>query len=67
MVAPVGVATQETVNELGEMVPKYRPTHDQSFEFSPGTSINKLLIKDDLPPLFYSFCLLRILHFIHAL
>ena len=67
MVAPVGVASQETVNELGEIVPKYRPTHDQSFEFSPGTSVNKLLLKDDLPPLFYGFCLLRILHYIHAL
>ena len=67
MVAPQGVAVQDTINELGEIVPKHRPTCDQSFEFSPGNSVNKLLRKDLLPGLCYGHCLLRILHCIHAL
>jgi hypothetical protein len=33
--APLGCQTQETINELGVELPKYRMTHDQTF---PGPS-----------------------------
>ena len=35
-VSPVGVATQDAIDERGHTVDKHRPTHDQSFDFSAG-------------------------------
>ena len=67
VVVPCGMVTQWTVDSEGNRVPKYRPTHDQSFDYSEGNSINHRLLKDNLPELFYGFCLLRILHYVHVL
>ena len=46
---------------------KKNPLHDQYFDCTPNNSVNHRLTKDDLPPLFYGFCLIRLIHFIHAL
>ncbi len=62
--APLGCQVQETINELGERIPKYRMTHDQSFPGPSGNSVNIRVIKDKLPPCMYSFVLIRSLHFI---
>ena len=34
IVAPLGLVSQATINERGEIIPKDRITHDQSFNFS---------------------------------
>jgi len=62
--APIGCTKQMTINSLGERVPKYRMTHDQSFLGPSGTSVNDRTIQEDLPPLVYGFCLKRIIHYI---
>ena len=64
---PYGAACQSTINDLIELVIKYRPTHDLSNEESPKNSANDRLERDDLPELFYGWCLSRLLHHIHAL
>ena len=67
VVTPYGVACQSTINDLMELITKYRPTHNLSNEESPNNSVNDCLERDDLPELFYGWCLSRLLHYIHAL
>jgi hypothetical protein len=62
--APLGCQIQETINERGERIPKYRMTHDQSFPGPSGNSINQRVIKEKLPQCMYSFVLLRSIHYI---
>jgi hypothetical protein len=58
-----------TINERGEIVPKWRLIHDQSFNVIKGThrSINDRLITDDLTPCRYGKALLRHIHVIIGL
>ena len=39
-VAPMGLAAQNTISEAGEIMPKDRLTHDQSFEIGTARSVN---------------------------
>jgi hypothetical protein len=52
VLAPLGLAHQQTINELGEIIPKEQLTHNQSFNVVPGTkrSINDGLHLDTLTP-----------------
>jgi hypothetical protein len=56
-----------TINSLGDRVPKFRLTHDQSFPGPSGTSVNLRVDHSKLPPIMYGFCLKRIIHFILGL
>ena len=40
IVAPYGLVHQFTIDEQGNRADKYRMTHDQSFRFSSGSSVN---------------------------
>jgi hypothetical protein len=62
--APLGCQEQETINELGERIPKFRMTHDQTFPGPSLLSVNLRVIQDDLPPCMNSFVLIRSLHYI---
>ncbi len=62
--APLGCQEQETINEKGEKIPKYRMTHDQSFKGPSNTSVNLRVINDELPPCMYSYVFKRTLHYI---
>jgi len=62
--APLGCHQQETINEQGERIPKYRITHDQSFPGPSGHSVNSRVIRESLPPCMYSFVLSRTIHYI---
>jgi hypothetical protein len=66
-VAPVGIAHQWQVHDGGSLLPKYRLTHDQSFEATVGQSVNKRVIKEKLEDLHYGHCLSRLLHHIISL
>lgn len=66
-VAPMGNATQTTIDEEGNRIPKHRLTHDQSFPFSSGTSVNSRVRDQDLPPTQYGFAFSRFLHMIAAM
>ena len=61
-VDPLGVAEQETMNELEERIPKFRPTHEQAFDYSENNSFNHKLDKEDFPPLESDHYVLRIIH-----
>jgi len=67
VLSPFGIADQSSINELGECIKKNRITHDQSFEYSKDMSVNKRLIRDDLPELRYGNCLSQIIHYAYAL
>ena len=66
-VIPVGVHTQYTINECGERKVKRRTTHDASFAPPSNKSVNERMQRDLLTECFYGYCLLRILHAIHAM
>ena len=65
-VAPLGIVFQDTIDEFGNIKEKARATHDQSFAFSSGTSVNDRVIEEKLTPCQYGHCLLRMLHYIAA-
>ena len=67
VISPHGIAYQSSINEMGERIDKNRITHDQSFEFSEGNSVNARLVRDDLPDLRHGRCLSQIIHYGHAL
>ena len=62
LLAPMNIADQNTINERGEIVAKKRLTHNQSYKFSSGTSVNSRVIKDELQDCMYGSCLFRIIH-----
>jgi hypothetical protein len=69
VLALLGLVKQDTINELGEIVPKWHLIHDQSFNVIKGTShsVNDHLITDDLTPCRYGKALNRHFHFIIGL
>lgn len=67
LVAPYGIVSQSTINGRGEIMPKHRLAHDQSFCYVPNVSLNSLVLDDSLPPLQCGHCVNRILHYVHAL
>ena len=64
-IAPLGVQDQSSLSDDGVRIPKWRMTHDQTF---PGEasklSVNKRVLKEELPKCLYGHALLRMLHFI---
>ena len=64
VIAPLGLVSQSTINSRGEHVPKHRLTHDQSFNFTPGSSVNSRVIVDVLTPCCYGTALRRFIHYI---
>jgi len=62
--APLGWQEEETINERGERIPKFRMTHDQNFPCPSHRSVNLRVIQDELPQCMYSHVLLRSIHYI---
>ena len=64
-IAPLGVQLQKTLNAKGEIIPKWRMTHDQSFPAeASNTSVNICTIADQLPECRYGKALPRLIHLI---
>jgi len=61
-IAPLGCHKQTTIDEEGNIIPKYRLTHDQSFPGPSGLSVNLRVKKDLLPPIMYSFVVSHLAH-----
>jgi hypothetical protein len=40
VLAPMNIAAQNTIDEFGRIIAKDRLTHDQSFDFTEGCSVN---------------------------
>ncbi len=64
-IAPMGLANQAGINEMGEFVFKDRVTYDMSF---PGavseTPINGRVTDEELAPLLYGFMFSRLIQYI---
>jgi hypothetical protein len=67
---PLGLASQWTINKLGQRVIKYRLTQDLTFSSSktgPPMSINQRIDMTAYTEMIYGWCLPRIIHFVVAL
>jgi hypothetical protein len=55
VIGPVGLVEQDSINEFSEIIPKWRLTHDQSFNVVHNTqcSINDRLQVEELTPCQY--------------
>jgi hypothetical protein len=62
VLAPMNIAAQNTIDEFGRIIAKDRLTHDQSFDFTEGCSVNSRTVKDDLLPVRYGHCIRRIIN-----
>eukprot|EP00957_Ditylum_brightwellii_P135493 10330605-Ditylum_brightwellii.AAC.1 len=60
--APINMMRQNTIYKIGRIVDKDRLTHDQSFIWGSGTSINKRVDNDDLLPCMLSYAIKRIIN-----
>eukprot|EP00956_Cyclotella_meneghiniana_P017221 scaffold27841_cov34-Cyclotella_meneghiniana.AAC.7 len=54
-VAPMNVQAQFSINEYGEIVPKERLTHDQSYKWGSDTSVNSRTKEEDLLPCIFAW------------
>ena len=67
MIIPLGVARQLAVNEKGEYKDKFRITHDCSFRYPSGFSLNESVDMEAIPDCKYGKALIRFLHQVHLL
>jgi hypothetical protein len=57
LIAPMNIQKQNTIDEFGQIVPKDCLTHDQSFKWSSGTSVNSRVITEELLPCMFGSCI----------
>ena len=63
----MNIVEQDTIDEHGNTVPKFRLTHDQSFKFTGSkTSLNSRLRKEDLHPCHFGWVIRRLINWIVA-
>ena len=65
--SPLEVVEQDKLNDKGSRLHKFLLCHDEYFDFTIRNSVDRLLIKDNLSPLLYGFCLFRLIYFMHTL
>ena len=66
-ITPLGCPKQWSVDEDGQRIPKYRPTHDCTFPNESGSGLNIQIIDEELDACIYGQCLRRLLHQMHQL
>ena len=66
LLAPMNIVEQDTIDDRGNTIPKYRLTHDQSFKFERGsnTSLNSRLRQDELHPCYFGWVIHRLINWI---
>ena len=57
LLAPRNIMTQNKIDEHGRILKKDRLTHDQSYNWVSGKSVNRRVDKDDLLPCRFGACL----------
>jgi hypothetical protein len=69
LLGPLGLVKQMTIDERGNPKPKFRVTHDQSFQYQQDDipSVNQRVQRDKLSGSVYGFALSRFLHAIITL
>jgi hypothetical protein len=67
VLAPMNIAAQNTIDEFGRIIAKDRLTHNQSFDFSEGSSVNSRVKKEELMPCMIGHCIKRIVNWVVAM
>jgi hypothetical protein len=62
VMAPMNIMEQETIDKFGQIIPKDRLTHDQSWRWFFGTSVNSCVQKKLLQACWYGFCIRRLIN-----
>jgi len=62
LMAPMNIQRQNTIDESGQIVEKDRLTHDQSFVWEAGASVNRRVDKSKLLPCRYGACMRRLIN-----
>jgi hypothetical protein len=62
LMAPMNITNQNTIDETGKTIGKDRLTHDQSYEWGSGSSVNSRVLKDELLPCKFGACLKRLIN-----
>ena len=62
LIAPLNIQLQKTINERGEIIPKNRMTHDQSWKWQSGTSVNSRVDEEQLMPCYFGQAMKRIIN-----
>jgi hypothetical protein len=62
LIAPMNIQQQNTINEYGQIIPKDHQTHDQSFKWSLGTSVNSRVKTEELLLCMFGACIKRIVN-----
>ncbi|GFH61799.1 hypothetical protein CTEN210_18275 [Chaetoceros tenuissimus] len=66
-ICPLGCAIQWTIDEEGRKKIKMRTTHNLSFEWLSGLSVNSMVEKKQLEEILYGHCLIRVIHIMHKM
>ena len=67
LMAPMNIMRQNTIDEQGRIVEKDRLTHDQSYKWGSGTSVNSRVDKSKLLPCMFGATIRRIANLAVAL
>ena len=62
LMAPMNIQKQNTIDETGKIVEKDRLTHDQSFRWRAGGSVNDRVDRSALMPCMFGKCLMRLIN-----
>ena len=62
LMAPMNIMNQNTIDECGRIVGKDRLTHDQSYRWGSGTSVNSRIKKESLLPCKFGACIKRLVN-----
>jgi hypothetical protein len=62
LLAPLNIQAQNTINERGEIIPKNRLTHDHSWKWQSGSSVNSRVIKEELMTCYFGRALRRLIN-----
>jgi hypothetical protein len=60
--APMNIMAQNTIDEFSQVIPKDQLTHDQSWKWSSGTSVNSRVRRELLQECCYGFYIRRIVN-----
>jgi hypothetical protein len=62
LMAPMNIMTQNTINKIGQIIPKDQLTHNQSWKWSSGTSVNSRVRKELLQACRFGFFIRQIVN-----
>ena len=58
----MNIQKQNTINEYGRIIKKDCLTHDQSYKWLAGTSVNSHVITEELLTCMFGACIMRIVN-----